>query len=151
MRKSALAARRLKQLRQHEPAMPATARPLSPHLGIYRWQIQMVTSILHRATGIALAAGTILLVVALLALASGPDAWAKVAAFCGSWIGTILLLGWTWALAYHLLNGIRHLVQDLGYGYKPEQFVRNGWIVTLGSFVLTGLVWACVLAQRGGA
>lgn len=131
--------------------MPATARPLSPHLGIYRWQIQMVTSILHRATGIALAAGTILLVVALLALTSGPDAWAKVAAFCGSWLGTILLLGWTWALAYHLLNGIRHLLQDLGYGYLPVQFVRNGWIVTLGSFVLTGLVWACVLAQRGGA
>ena len=131
--------------------MPATARPLSPHLDIYRWQIQMVTSILHRATGIALAAGTILLVVALLALAAGPDAWAKVAAFCTSWPGTILLLGWTWALAYHLLNGIRHLVQDLGYGYLPAQFVRNGWIVTLGSFVLTGLIWACVLAQRGGA
>jgi len=60
-------------------------------------------------------------------------------------------VGWTWALAYHLLNGIRHLVQDLGYGYKPEQFVRNGWIVTIGSFVLTALVWACVFAQRGGA
>lgn len=131
--------------------MPATARPLSPHLSIYRWQIQMVTSILHRATGIALAAGTILLVVALLALASGPEAYAKVQAFCASWIGLFLLLGWTWSLAYHLLNGIRHLLQDAGLGYAPEQFVRNGWVVVVGSVALTVLVWACVFAQRGGA
>lgn len=131
--------------------MPATARPLSPHLGIYRWQIQMITSIVHRATGIALAAGTILLVVALLALASGPEAYAKVAAFCDSWIGIVLLVGWTWSLAFHLLNGIRHLAQDVGYGYLPAAFVRNGWIVTIGSLLLTGLVWACVFAQRGGA
>ncbi|MBO9662579.1 succinate dehydrogenase, cytochrome b556 subunit [Dokdonella sp.] len=131
--------------------MPATARPLSPHLSIYRWQIQMVTSILHRATGIALAAGTILLVVALLALASGPEAYAKVQAFCASWIGLLLLFGWTWSLAYHLLNGIRHLLQDAGLGYLPAQFVRNGWLVVAGSLVLTALVWVCVFAQRGGA
>ena len=131
--------------------MPATARPLSPHLSIYRWQIQMVTSILHRATGIALAAGTILLVVALLALASGPEAYAKVQAFCASWVGLLLLFGWTWSLAYHLLNGIRHLLQDAGLGYLPAQFVRNGWLVVAGSLVLTVLVWVCVFAQRGGA
>jgi len=131
--------------------MPATARPLSPHLGIYRWQVQMVTSILHRATGIALSAGTILLVVALLALADGPEAYGKVQAFARSWIGTLLLVGWTWALAFHLLNGIRHLAQDLGYGYPPPAFVRNSWIVSLGSLVLTALVWACVLLQGGSA
>ncbi len=131
--------------------MPANARPLSPHIGIYRWQIQMVTSILHRATGMALAAGTILLIIALLALAKGPQAWAEVAAFCGSWLGTLLLLGWTWSLAYHLLNGIRHLLQDMGYGFLPATFVRNGWLVVAGSLVLTALVWGCVLAQRGGA
>ncbi|HVV97819.1 MAG TPA: succinate dehydrogenase, cytochrome b556 subunit [Rhodanobacteraceae bacterium] len=131
--------------------MPANARPLSPHLSIYRWQIQMVTSILHRATGIFLALGTILVCAALIALASGADAFAKVAAFSASWIGTVLLLGWTWSLAFHLLNGIRHLAQDLGFGYAVPTFVRNGWIVTIGSFVLTALVWACVLAQRGAA
>jgi succinate dehydrogenase / fumarate reductase cytochrome b subunit len=111
----------------------------------------MVTSILHRATGIALAAGTILLVVALLALASGPEAYAKVQVFCASWIGLFLLVGWTWSLAYHLLNGIRHLLQDAGLGYRPEQFVRNGWIVAAGSVALTVLLWVCVFAQRGGA
>ncbi|HEY0231721.1 MAG TPA: succinate dehydrogenase, cytochrome b556 subunit [Dokdonella sp.] len=131
--------------------MPATARPLSPHLSIYRWQIQMVTSIIHRATGIALAAGTILLCVALLALAAGPEPYAKVQAFCASWIGLILLFGWTWSLAFHLLNGIRHLLQDVGLGYLPAQFVRNSWLAVAGSLVLTALVWACVFAQRGGA
>jgi succinate dehydrogenase / fumarate reductase cytochrome b subunit len=131
--------------------MPATARPLSPHLMIYRWQIQMVTSILHRGTGVFLALGTALVCVGLIALASGPEAFAKVSAFCASWIGLVLLLGWTWSLAFHLLNGVRHLLQDVGLGYEPRQFVRNGWLVTIGSVVLTGLIWACVLAQRGGA
>ncbi|MEO7431205.1 MAG: succinate dehydrogenase, cytochrome b556 subunit [Dokdonella sp.] len=129
--------------------MPATARPLSPHLSIYRWQIQMVTSILHRATGVALAVGTMLLVAGLLALASGPDAFAQVRQFCASWIGTILLIGWTWALAFHFLNGIRHLLQDAGWGYKPEQFVRNGWISTIGSLAATALLWGFVV--WGGA
>jgi succinate dehydrogenase / fumarate reductase cytochrome b subunit len=122
---------------------------LSPHLSIYRWQIQMVTSILHRATGVALSVGTILLVVALVALAAGPEAYAQVRGFCTSWIGMLLLLGWTWALSFHLLNGIRHLLQDIGWGYLPAQFVRNGWIATLGSLALTVALWAFV--QWGGA
>jgi succinate dehydrogenase cytochrome b subunit len=130
--------------------MPATARPLSPHLSVYRWQIQMVTSIVHRGTGIFLSVGLLLVTWALIALASGPDAFASVAAFCKSWLGMLLLLGWTWSLAFHFLNGIRHLWQDLGIGYAVPTFVRAGWIVLIGSFVLTALVWACVLT-RGGA
>jgi succinate dehydrogenase / fumarate reductase cytochrome b subunit len=131
--------------------MPATARPLSPHLSVYRWEIQMVTSIVHRGTGIFLAFGTILVCSGLVALAWSESAFAQHRAFCASWIGMLLLLGWTWSFAFHLLNGIRHLLQDIGLGYAPAQFVRNGWIVTIGSFVLTALVWACVFAQRGGA
>ena len=131
--------------------MPDTARPLSPHLTIYRWQIQMVTSIVHRGTGVFLALGTVVVVWGLLALASGAEAFASVRAFCASWIGLVLLLGWTWSLAFHLLNGVRHLLQDIGLGYEPRQFVLNGWLATIGSFVLTALVWAAALAQRGGA
>lgn len=131
--------------------MPATARPLSPHLSVYRWQIQMVTSLLHRATGIALAFGTILVCAGLVALAWSESLFADIRAFCASWIGIVLLLGWTWSLAFHLLNGIRHLLQDLGLGYAPATFMRNSWIATIGSIVLTVLVWACVFAQRGGA
>jgi len=121
--------------------MPATARPLSPHLSVYRWQIQMMTSIVHRGTGMFLSLGTLLVCWGLLALASGPEAFAHVTAFCTSWIGQLLLLGWTWSLAFHLLNGIRHLLQDIGLGYAPPTFVRNGWIVTIGSLLLTVLIW----------
>lgn len=126
-----------------------TARPLSPHLQIYRWQIQMVTSILHRTTGIALALGTILLVALLVALAAGPYPYEAVRGFCASWPGLILLLGWTWALTFHLLNGIRHLLQDAVMGYGIGQFVRNSWLVVIGSLVLSGLIWACVFARGG--
>lgn len=131
--------------------MPAPARPLSPHLSIYRWQIQMVTSILHRASGIALAAGTLLLCLALVALAAGPDAFARVQAFGASSIGTVLLIGWTWSLAFHLLNGVRHLLQDIGLGFRIDQFVRNGWLAVIGSLALTVLVWALVFVQGGAA
>ena len=131
--------------------MPANARPLSPHIQIYRWQVQMVTSILHRATGIALAAGTLLLLAMLLALASGAEAWGWIGAFCRSWLGLLLLLGWSWALSFHLLNGVRHLLQDLGWGYAIPQFVRNGFLVSIGSFVLTALLWLCAWLEWGGA
>jgi succinate dehydrogenase / fumarate reductase cytochrome b subunit len=131
--------------------MAQTARPLSPHLQVYRWQVQMVTSILHRATGVALAVGALVLVYGLLALAGGADSWARFSACAASPLGQIALIGWTWSLAFHLLNGIRHLLQDVGLGYAPRVFVRNGWLVTIGSFLLTALVWACVFAQRGGA
>lgn len=129
--------------------MPQTARPLSPHLGIYRWQIQMVTSIVHRATGIALVAGSILVLIGLLALADGPTAFDCVRRFCGSWIGIILLVGWTWSLAFHLLNGIRHLLQDAGLGFNIAQFVRNSWLAVIGSIVLTIIIWVWVI-QAGG-
>lgn len=131
--------------------MPQVARPRSPHLDIYRWQIQMVSSILHRAAGIALAAGLVLLVCLLTSLAAGPEAYAKVQRCTGSAIGMIVLLGFTWSLSYHLLNGLRHLLEDTGRGFAIKSFVLTGWIAVFGSFVLTALVWTCVLLQRGGA
>lgn len=130
--------------------MPQTARPLSPHLQIYRWGIQMITSVLHRATGIVLAVGSLLIAAALVALAAGPEAWAHVTAIAGSWFGLLVLFGWTWALAFHLVNGLRHLAQDAGWGYAIAQFVRNSWISVVGSFVLTALVWGAVLVRGGG-
>ncbi|KZC38936.1 MULTISPECIES: succinate dehydrogenase, cytochrome b556 subunit [Rhodanobacter] len=125
--------------------MADTQRPLSPHLQVYRWQIQMVTSILHRATGIALAIGTLLVVWGLLALASGEATFAQFRICIGSPLGLILLLGWSWALSYHLCNGIRHLVQDTGAGYAIPQFVRSSWLSVVGSVVLTVVIWAFVL------
>jgi succinate dehydrogenase / fumarate reductase cytochrome b subunit len=128
--------------------MADTRRPLSPHLQVYRWQVQMVSSILHRATGIALAVGTLLVVCGLLALASGEDGFNHFKGIAGSPLGMVLLFGWTWALFYHLCNGIRHLIQDTGAGYGINQFVRSSWLSVVISVVLTLLVWAYVL---GGA
>lgn len=129
--------------------MPSTARPLSPHMQVYRWQIQMVTSILHRATGIVLAGGSLLIAAALVALASGPEAWACVVGLAGSWYGLVVLVGWTWALAFHWINGIRHLLQDAGLGYSIERFVASSWISVIGSVLLTGLVWGYVYCCGG--
>ena len=131
--------------------MAATQRPLSPHIQVYRWQIQMVTSILHRATGIALAVGTLLVVWGLLALAAGESAFDTFKACIGSPVGIILLVGWSWALFYHLCNGIRHLAQDTGAGYRIPQFVRSSWLSVIVSFVLLVLCWACVLLHGGAA
>ncbi|PZP63094.1 MULTISPECIES: succinate dehydrogenase, cytochrome b556 subunit [Pseudoxanthomonas] len=131
--------------------MATRQRPLSPHLQVYRWQIQMATSILHRATGIILSLGALLIAAALVSLASGPDAWAWISAQAGSWYGLVFLFLWTWAFTYHLLNGIRHLAQDGGLGYAVAAFVRNGWLVSAGSLVLAVLIWGGVLAKGGVA
>jgi len=126
-------------------------RPLSPHLQVYRWQVQMVTSILNRATGVALTFGSLLLVWALIALASGPENWAVFARFARSPLGFLILFGWSWSLAFHLLAGLRHLVQDLGHQYKIEEFVRNSWLSVIGSLLLTALVWVAAMSQWGHA
>ncbi len=116
-------------------------RPLSPHLQVYRPQITSVLSIMHRFTGIALSVGMLLLVAWLVAAAKSPAAYDAVAGFIGSWIGLVLLFGWTAALWFHLLNGIRHLAWDAGYGYDLPEAHRSGWAVVIGTAVLTVLVW----------
>ena len=126
-------------------------RPLSPHLDVYKWQVQMVTSILHRATGIALVAGMLGLVWGLVALAGGEKSWAAFATCAGSLLGQLVLFGFSWALAYHLINGVRHLVQDAGHGWSIPEFVRSSWISIIGSVVLVVVVWAIVLLRGGAA
>jgi len=129
--------------------MPPTARPLSPHLGIYRWQLTMMLSIVHRATGVALAVGSLLVVALLLALAYGPESYAKVQAFCASPFGMVLLFGWSWSLCFHLCNGIRHLAWDTGWGFEIPKAYFTGWSVVLVSFAMTVLIWVCVYSRGG--
>jgi succinate dehydrogenase / fumarate reductase cytochrome b subunit len=128
--------------------MPARARPLSPHLAVYRWQIGNTLSILHRITGIVLALGLLALTYWLLALAGGAVAYGSAAALYGSVPGKALLIGWTLAFFYHLLNGVRHLVWDAGFGFERGQRVASGWLAVGGAVFLTLCVWA--LAWRGG-
>ena len=124
-------------------------RPLSPHLQIYSRQVQMVSSILHRITGVILAFGGLGLVYALVALASGPERWESFAACAGSVFGKLVLFGFSWALAYHLINGVRHLMQDAGHGFEIPDFIRSSLISIIGSVVLVVVVWAFVLMQWG--
>jgi succinate dehydrogenase / fumarate reductase cytochrome b subunit len=131
--------------------MADTQRPISPHLQVYRWQVQMVSSIMHRATGVALSVGTLLVVSGLVKLAAGEDSFNQFKSIIGSPLGMLLLLGWSWSLFYHLCNGIRHLIQDAGAGYEISQFVRSSWLSVAGSIVLTVLVWAYVLTAGGAA
>ena len=121
--------------------MRSADRPLSPHLQIYRWQLTSVLSILHRAASVALSAGAVLLVWWLVAAASGPDAYDGVANLLGSWLGLLLLFGWTLSLFYHLCNGIRHLVWDTGHGLDLKSTYFGGWLVVGGTSVLTLIAW----------
>ena len=116
-------------------------RPLSPHLSIYRWPITMVSSILHRATGVAMAVGFVVLVGWLFDAASGPDVYAKFLGVMDSTIGCVLLVGWSYAFFYHLSNGIRHLVWDTGRGLEKEQATASAWFVIVASIVLTAAFW----------
>lgn len=119
----------------------ARNRPISPHLQIYKPQITSALSILHRITGGALVVGTLVLVYWLGAIAAGPEAYAQAKAILGSFIGKVALFGWTWALFYHLANGIRHLVWDAGYGFDLPTVYLTGKITVAASFILTILIW----------
>jgi succinate dehydrogenase / fumarate reductase, cytochrome b subunit len=120
-----------------EGFMRQAGRPLSPHLQIYKLQLTSVLSISHRATGLALSIGTLLLVWWLLAAASGPAAYAQVQAFLGSWLGVLVLVAWSYALFFHLCNGIRHLLWDTGYGLDIATTYATGWAVVAASAALT--------------
>ena len=127
----------------------ADNRPLSPHLGIYRWQITMTMSILHRVTGVALAVGSVVLVWWLVAAGVGPDAFDVVHRFLSSLVGQVLLIGWTLSLYYHLCNGVRHLCWDAGWGFQIKTFYITGYVTLVVALLLTlGTLW---VAYAGGA
>ena len=124
-------------------------RPLSPHLQVYRPQITSVLSIAHRATGIVLAAGLLLLLWWLAAAASGQDAFETAQAAAGSFLGRLFLFGWTFALFYHLCNGIRHLFWDMGRGFELDTVSMTGWLAVGSAAVLTLLAWVLAYASMG--
>lgn len=123
-------------------------RPLSPHLQVYRPLFTMMMSILHRITGSALYFGTILMVYWLLAAASGPEAYDTAMGLFGSFLGRLVLFGFTWALLHHMLGGMRHFIWDTGRGFGDRE--RN-WLAraTLaGSLALTVILWLVGYAVR---
>ncbi len=122
--------------------MPSHSRPISPHLSVYKFTLTMATSIIHRATGLALYAGTLLLVIWLGAAALGDGPLGVVHAVMGSWFGQLILLLSTWALFHHLLGGLRHFIWDSG---RALDAAGREWLVRInlaGSIGLTLLAWA---------
>ncbi|TFF18262.1 succinate dehydrogenase, cytochrome b556 subunit [Jiella endophytica] len=122
-----------------------SARPLSPHLTIYRFRPTMAMSIVHRITGGALYVGTILLVWWLVAAASGPDAFATASAFFGSIIGQLILFGYTWALIHHMFGGIRHFAWDMGHAISKETSTKLALATIVASLAVTVLLWLGIL------
>ena len=116
-------------------------RPLSPHLQIYRPQISSTLSILHRLSGIALSVGALLLVGFLVSAAEGDAAYDGFSWFLRSWLGVLLLFGWTVALWYHFCSGLRHLAWDSGHGFDLPTMHRSGIAVLAATAVLTVLTW----------
>ncbi len=123
-------------------------RPLSPHLQIYRIQITSTLSILNRFTGGGMALTAMLIVWWFVAAATSPDYFALVDGILTSWFGLLVMTVSVWALWFHLLNGIRHLVWDTGRGFDLKHVTQSGWAVIAGSLALTLLT---VLLAGGGA
>lgn len=121
--------------------MATTKRPTSPHLQIYKWGPHMALSILHRASGVALGGGTLLLAWWLIALSSGPEQYEQFLICMRSPIGKVVLMGFTLALMLHLSNGIRHLFWDMGKGMEIETTARTNILVFLGTVILTAIAW----------
>ncbi len=123
--------------------------PLSPHLQVYRWQLTTILSITHRATGVFLSLGTMMLLYWLVAASMGADAYAGAQRCLGSIPSQIVMAAWTFSFFFHLCNGVRHLLWDIGWGFELDTAYLTGYAVVTVSVALTGLTWACVLAQGG--
>jgi succinate dehydrogenase / fumarate reductase cytochrome b subunit len=126
------------------------ARPLSPHLQIYRPMLTMMMSIVHRITGAGLYFGMLILAWWLLAAASGPNAYAKFQWFMETLIGRVVLVGFTWALIHHMLGGIRHLIWDTGALLDKTSIEILAWATIIGSTALTLALWVVGYWLRGG-
>jgi succinate dehydrogenase / fumarate reductase cytochrome b subunit len=125
-------------------------RPLSPHLFIYRFAYTMATSIFHRATGLLMSAGLLLLAAWLIALASGPDRYASLAACLAGWPGRLVLGLLLLAFCYHFANGVRHLLWDAGVGLERRAARLSAWLVAAAALVVTAVL-VYVYFGRGGA
>lgn len=123
---------------------PSRARPTSPHLQIYRWQIGNTLSILHRLTGVALALGLIALCSWFIGLAAGARSYEATMRVMASPLGVAVMVGWTFAFLFHLLNGIRHLCWDFGWGFGRPQRNASGWFAVLGAAAITVGTWMFV-------
>lgn len=116
-------------------------RPLSPHMKIYKFPLNGLMSGSHRVTGILLSIGTLLFAYWLIAAAYGAESYETAQAFFGSWLGQLMLIGWTFCLYFHLVNGIRHLIWDMGKCLEKEDLIKTGRIAMAVTAILTVATW----------
>jgi succinate dehydrogenase / fumarate reductase cytochrome b subunit len=114
-------------------------RPISPHIEIYRREINMMTSIVNRITGVGMTLAGFLIVWWLIAAATSESYYNYINAMLTSWLGLLILVGSLWALWFHFLGGLRHLWMDFGYGYDIETVNKSGWVLVIGSVLLTAV------------
>ncbi|WP_342360299.1 succinate dehydrogenase, cytochrome b556 subunit [Terrarubrum flagellatum] len=124
------------------------ARPLSPHLQIYRWTWTMAMSIAHRATGCALYGGTLLLAIWLIAAASGERGFAWAQWLAGSPLGLLVLFGYTYTLFHHMVGGVRHFIWDMGHGFEPQERMNLARMTPFVAGALTIIAWIIGFAVR---
>lgn len=124
--------------------MNTQGRPLSPHLGIYRWPVSMVLSILHRISGLALSAGLLVFVGWLAAIAFDPERYDSLQQFLQGAVGQLLLFGWCLAFFFHLASGVRHLIWDTGRLFEKKQIHASAWFVIVATLLMTFGYWFLV-------
>ena len=132
------------------PQKPGRERPLSPHLTIWRWQVTMLASIMHRATGMALSAGAIVLAWWLVSISNGPEGYESFMAYAAMPLGVVVLFGFTWSFAFHFFQGVRHLAWDLGYGFDKHTASQTGFLVFALSFIIAIAAFALVWTGHAG-
>jgi succinate dehydrogenase / fumarate reductase, cytochrome b subunit len=124
-----------------------SARPISPHLQIYRWQYTMALSILHRVTGCALSLGLLLFVYWLVSLASGVESYERATLVFAHPVTKLVLIGFSFAFFYHFMNGIRHLMWDTGHGLERRSARTSGWIAFIAALFITAAFWAFLILR----
>jgi len=132
---------------QNKETTAAAARPLSPHLQVYRWQMTMSLSILHRITGVILSFGCILLTGWLWAAAYNAECYNGIVALIRTPLGIAFLIAWSLCFYYHFCNGIRHLFWDMGYGFEIKAAYKSGYTVLIGTALLTAMTWLCIYSR----
>lgn len=124
-------------------------RPLSPHLLIYRWPVTMGTSILHRVTGVGLAFGSVILAWWLVAASMGEESYAVFESAAFHWFGRFVLFGFTLALMFHAVNGVRHLFWDMGYGFEVPTANKTGIAAYVIAVLATIGIWIGAYSAMG--
>ena len=126
-----------------------SSRPLSPHLQIYRPQLTSMLSITHRATGIFLSLGVLVITYWLVAIAGGADSYAEARDCLAWWPAKLLIILWSFSFFFHLCSGIRHLAWDVGLGFELKTLYASGYAVIVASILMTAATWLYVFSQGG--